>query len=113
MPVEWFLTLSVVMFVGGLFGVLTQKNAMRILISVEIMLNAANLAFMAFNGVFYNADFPNSFSASDFEGWVFVFIIIGVAAAEAAIGLAIFLSVYRNFGEIQITNIFTLKEQEV
>lgn len=103
-PVEYFLALSAFMFCAGLFGVLTQRNAVRILISVEIMLNATNISIMAFNGLFG--------VASDQEGWVFVFIIIGIAAAEAAIGLAIFLSVYRNFGEITVSNIFSLREEE-
>ncbi len=104
-PVEYFLVLSSVMFTAGLFGVLTQRNAVRILISVEIMLNAGNIAIAAFNGLFGTDAYQ--------EGWVFMFIIIGVAAAEAAIGLAIFLSIYRNFGEITVTNIFSLREQEV
>ena len=98
--------LSGFLFAGGLFGVLTQKNAMRILISVEIMLNSANLAMVAFNGMF-------GLGIGNLDGWIFALIVIGVAAAEAAIGLAIFLSVYRNFGEITVSNIFTLKEQEV
>jgi NADH:ubiquinone oxidoreductase subunit K len=100
------LGLSGFLFAGGLFGVLTQKNAMRILISVEIMLNSANLAMVAFNGMF-------GLGIGNLDGWIFALIVIGVAAAEAAIGLAIFLSVYRNFGEITVSNIFTLKEQEV
>ena len=104
-PVEYYLVLSAVMFTSGLFGVLTQRNAVRILISVEIMINAANIAIVAFNGLFG--------TDSGQEGWVFIFIIIGVAAAEAAIGLSIFLSIYRNFGEITVTHIFSLREQEV
>lgn len=102
-PAEWYLALSAFLFSGGLFGVLTQKNAMRILISVEIMLNSANLAMIAFNGLF---------GLVNFDGWIFTLIVIGVAAAEAAIGLAIFLSVYRNFGEITVSNIFGLRERE-
>jgi len=105
-PPEWYLALSGLLFAGGLFGVLTQKNAMRILISVEIMLNSANLAMIAFNGMF-------GLGLADMDGWIFTFIVIGVAAAEAAIGLAIFLSVYRNFGEITVSNIFGLREKEV
>ncbi len=104
-PVEYYLVLSAVMFTAGLFGVLVQRNAVRILLSVEIMLNAGNIAIVAFNGMFG--------TDTQQEGWVFIFIIIGVAAAEAAIGLAIFLSIYRNFGEITVSNIFSLREQEV
>ncbi|MHA2501612.1 MAG: NADH-quinone oxidoreductase subunit NuoK [Candidatus Kariarchaeaceae archaeon] len=102
-PPEWYLALSGFLFAGGLFGVLTQNNAMRILISVEVMLNSANLAFVGLNGMF---------GLTNFDGWIFAFIVIGVAAAEAAVGLAIFLSVYRNFGEITVSNIFALREQE-
>jgi NADH:ubiquinone oxidoreductase subunit K len=113
-PGEWFLALSGIMFAAGVFGVLTQRNAMRILISVEIMLNSANLALVAFNGLNGFVDtIGNTAAVSVFDGWVFAFVVIGVAAAEAAIGLAIFLSVYRNFGEITVTNIFGLREQEV
>lgn len=102
-PIEFFLVLSVIMFTAGLFGVLTQKNAVRILISVEIMLNAANVSFVAFNGIF--GIYENT-------GLIMAFIVIGVAAAEAAVGLAIFLSIYRNFGEVTVSNIFSLKELE-
>ncbi len=103
-PVEYYLILSAIMFTSGLFGVLTQRNAVRILISVEIMINAANISIVAFNGIF------GTDSAQ--QGWVFMFMIIGVAAAEAAIGLAIFLSIYRNWGEITVTNIFSLAEEQ-
>jgi len=105
-PPEWYLALSGFLFAGGVFGVLTQRNAMRILISVEIMLNSANLAIIAFNGMF-------GLHNLGLDGWIFAFVIIAVAAAEAAVGLAIFLSVYRNFGEITVTNIFSLREKEV
>lgn len=100
-PLEYFLGLSAIMFASGLYGVLTQRNAVRILISVEIMLNAANLNIIAFNGVF---------GLTEYEGWSFILIIIAVAAVEAAVGLAIFLSVFRNYGEIDVGNIISLKE---
>ncbi len=103
-PVEYYLVLSAIMFTSGLFGVLTQRNAVRILISVEIMINAANVSIVAFNGIFGTDDAQ--------QGWVFMFMIIGVAAAEAAIGLARFLSIYRNWGEITVTNIFSLAEEQ-
>ncbi|MCY3410853.1 MAG: NADH-quinone oxidoreductase subunit NuoK [Candidatus Heimdallarchaeota archaeon] len=101
-PVEYFMTLSILMFSGGLFGVLTQKNAVRILVSVEILLNSANVALAAFNGA----------HGIGVEGWTFMLVIIAIAAAEAAIGMAIFLSVYRNYSEIVVPNIFSLGETE-
>lgn len=100
---EYFLILSAIMFAAGLFGVLTQKNAVRILISVEIMLNAANISLVAFNGVF---------GLTEYEGWSFALIIIGIAAAEAAIGLAIFLSVFRNYDQVIVGNLFSLGETQ-
>ena len=100
---EYFLGLSAIMFSAGLFGVLTQKNAVRILISVEIMLNAANVSLVAFNGVF---------GLTEYEGWFFALIVIGIAAAEAAIGLAIFLSVFRNFNDVIVTDLFSLGESQ-
>ena len=105
---EYYFILSGLMFAGGLFGVLTQRNAIRILISVEIMLNAANIAAVAFNGFYYK----NSSGGWLTDGWTFVLVVIAIAAAEAAIGLAIFLSVYRNYGEITVSNIFTLQETQ-
>ena len=103
LPLYYFLGLSAAMFAGGLFGVLTQKNAVRILVSVEIMLNSANIAVASFNGVF---------GYTMVEGWTFVLVIIAIAAAEAAIGMAIFLAVFRNHKEIVISDIFALGETE-
>ena len=100
-PLSYYLGFSAIMFASGLYGVLTQRNAVRILISVEIMLNAANVSMVGFNGVF---------GLTEYEGWAFVLLIIAVAAVEAAVGLAIFLSVFRNFGEIDVSNIISLKE---
>ena len=106
-PVEYFLYLSAVMFAAGLFGVLTQKNAVRILVSVEIMLNAANISMAAFNAAFGFGD-----NLDVFGGWSFVIVIIAIAAAEAAIGMAIFLSVFRNYNEVVVTNLFSLGESQ-
>ena len=102
-PLEYYLGLSAIMFAAGLFGVLTQKNAVRILISVEIMLNSANVSLVAFNGVF---------GLTEYEGWSFALVIIGIAAAEAAIGLAIFLSVFRNYDEVIVSDLFSLGESQ-
>jgi NADH-quinone oxidoreductase subunit K len=84
-PLEYYLILSAVIFAIGVMGVLTSRNLIVIFMSIEIMLNAANLAFIAF-----------SRSLADVSGHIFVFIVFAVAAAEAAVGLAIMLAVFRN-----------------
>ncbi|MFH1893367.1 MAG: NADH-quinone oxidoreductase subunit NuoK [Candidatus Zixiibacteriota bacterium] len=90
-PLEYYLLLSAVIFIIGIAGVLTSRNLIVIFMSVEIMLNAGNLALIAF-----------SRSLADVSGHVFVFIVFAVAAAEAAVGLAIILAVYRNRESVNI-----------
>jgi NADH:ubiquinone oxidoreductase subunit K len=99
--IEYFVILSTLIFSIGLFGIFTQTNAIRILICVELMINGAIINFVAFNSLF---------GTVSYEGWTFALVIIAIAAAEAAIGLAIFISVYRSFGEITLGNIFSLRE---
>ena len=82
--IEFFLMLSAVLFSIGLFGVLTKTNGILVLMCIELMLNAANINFIAFSS-FYG----------DVMGQVFVIMIIAVAAAEVAVGLAILLNVYK------------------
>jgi len=90
-PLEYYLLLSALIFIIGIVGVLTSRNLIVIFMSVEIMLNAGNLALIAF-----------SRSLADVSGHVFVFIVFAVAAAEAAVGLAIILAVYRNRESVNI-----------
>jgi len=90
-PLEYYLLLSALVFVIGVAGVLTSRNLIVIFMSVEIMLNAGNLALIAF-----------SRSLADVSGHVFVFIVFAVAAAEAAVGLAIILAVFRNRESVNI-----------
>ncbi|MBU1320091.1 MAG: NADH-quinone oxidoreductase subunit NuoK [candidate division Zixibacteria bacterium] len=90
-PLEYYLLLSAVIFIIGIAGVLTSRNLIVIFMSVEIMLNAGNLALIAF-----------SRSLADVSGHVFVFIVFAVAAAEAAVGLAVILAVYRNRESVNI-----------
>lgn len=97
----WFIVFSTALFVTGLLGVITQTNGIRILISVEFMLNSANINFIAFNSYL---------GLVDFSGWSMALFVIAIAAAEAAIGLAIFISVYRSFGDITLGSIFSLGE---
>ena len=84
-PLEWYLTLSAAVFTIGMFGFLTRKNIIIMFMSVELMLNGVNISFISF-----------SHYMQDLRGHIFVFMIVTVAAAEAAIGLAIILALFRN-----------------
>jgi NADH-quinone oxidoreductase subunit K len=83
-PLSWPLLLSAVVFVIGLVGVLVRRNALVIFMSIELMLNAGNLAFVAF-----------ARQMNSLDGQVFVFFVMTVAAAEVAIGLAIIVNLFR------------------
>ena len=87
-----YLLLSGAVFSIGVFGVLTRRNALIFLMSVELMLNAANINFVAF-----------SLQYGNMTGQVFAMFIIALAAAEVALGIGIILVVHRNFGEIDVT----------
>ncbi len=84
-PLNWYLMLSAVVFMIGVFGFLTRKNIIIMFMSVELMLNGVNISLVAF-----------SHYLQDMRGQVLVFFIITVAAAEAAIGLAIIIALFRN-----------------
>lgn len=84
-PLFYYVTLSAVLFVIGVVGVLIRKNIIIILLSIELMLNATNINFVAF-----------SHYLQDITGQVFVFFVMTVAAAEAAVGLAIIIALYRH-----------------
>ena len=93
-----YLFLSAVLFLIGVMGVLTRRNALIIFMSIELMLNAVNLAFVAF------ARFLHSM-----EGQIFVFFVMTVAAAEVAVGLAIIISVYRRRETVNVDEINLMK----
>ena len=82
--IDWYIALSVILFTIGTLGVLLRRNAIIIFMSVEMMLNAANLAFVAF-----------SRHLGDLDGQVLVFFVITVAAAEVAVGLALIVTIFR------------------
>jgi NADH-quinone oxidoreductase subunit K len=88
---------SAVLFVIGVVGVLTRRNAILIFMCVELMLNAVNLTFVAFSRV------------HGVEGQVFVIFVMTVAAAEAAVGLAIIISIFRHYESVDLRNINLLK----
>lgn len=100
MPVESFLTeiglvhyliLSAILFISGMAGVLLRRNAIVILMSVELMLNGVNLSFVSFGHYLGRTD-----------GQIMVFFIMTIAAAEAAVGLALIVSIFKRFKEINI-----------
>lgn len=90
----YYLLLSAILFSIGTFGVLIRSNSIVILMCIELMLNAANLSLIALS---------NAFGTND--GHIYVFFVMTVAAAEAAVGLAIIISVYRNFYSVQASEV--------
>jgi NADH-quinone oxidoreductase subunit K len=97
-PLHWFLIVAVALFAVGSAGVLARRNALTVLMSVEIMLNAVNLAFLAFAREWGNM-----------HGHVVTFFVIAVAAAEAAVGLAIIIAVFRHAESVDIRNFRLLR----
>ena len=97
---EQYLILSAALFATGVFGVLARRNAVGVLIGVELILNSANINFMAF---------WRFISPHTMEGQAFIVIIITAAAAEAAVGLALIMAIYRQFGTVDVDEIHTLK----
>jgi len=97
-PVTYYITLSAVLFTIGALGVLVRRNPLIIFMSVELMLNAANLAFVAFAN-----------AHGDLRGQVFVFFVIAVAAAEVAVGLALIVAIYRSRRSIDVDEMSSLK----
>ena len=97
-PVSYYVVLSAILFVIGVSGVLLRRNALIIFMSVELMLNAANLAFVAFGSVLQS-----------FSGQIFVFFVIAVAAAEVAVGLALIVEIFKSKRSIDVDQISSLK----
>lgn len=100
-PLAACLLLSALIFAVGLAGVLTRRNAIIVLIGIELMLNAANLNFIAFWRYGPNPD--------ALTGVIFVIFSIAVAAAEAAVGLALVISIYRHYRTINLDRLDSLK----
>ncbi len=91
------LILSAILFVVGTFGVLVRRNAIIMFLCIELQLNAVNLTFVAFSRLM------------GIEGQVFVFFVMTVAAAEAAVGLAIIISIFRHYETVDVDNFNLLK----
>ena len=97
-PLSWYLALSAVLFTVGVAGVVIKRNAIAMFMCIELMLNAVNLTFVAFASYF-----------QDVTGQLFVFIVMTVAAAEAAVGLGIILAVFRNRESLDVDDASVLK----
>jgi NAD(P)H-quinone oxidoreductase subunit 4L len=95
-----FLTVAAALFCIGFYGLVTSRNAVRVLMSIELLLNAVNLNLIAFS---------NYLDPQNIRGQLFTVFVITVAAAEAAVGLAIVLAIYRNRDTIDMENFNLLK----
>jgi NADH-quinone oxidoreductase subunit K len=98
-PISWFLTLSAVLFALGVSGFIFRRNIITVFMSIELMLNAVNLTFITF-----------SYQLKQVNGHLFVFFVMVVAAAEAAVGLAIILTVFKNRSTLNIDDVDSMKD---
>jgi NADH:ubiquinone oxidoreductase subunit K len=99
-PLSYVLIVSTLMFFIGIYGFLTRRNLITMLMSIELILNSVNINFVAFNRYLY----PQAF-----HGHFFALIVIAIAAAEAAVGIAIIINIYRNFKSIDVENVDEMK----
>ncbi len=97
---ELYLLVGAVMFFAGVYGFITRRNLLAMLVSLELILNAVNINFVVFNRYLY----PEAL-----EGFFFTMFVIGVAAGETAVAIAIIINVYRNIKNIQSDSIDTMK----
>lgn len=97
-PVNYYIVLSAILFTIGVVGVLVRRNTLIIFMSIELMLNAANLALVAFSASFQS-----------FSGQIFVFFVIAVAAAEVAVGLALIVEIFKSKHSVDVDQMSSLK----
>ncbi len=97
-PLSWYLIVSAILFTVGVTGVLIRRNPLIIFMSIELMLNAVNLSFVALSSYLDSAD-----------GQIFVFIVLTVAAAEVVVGLAIIVSIFRTRRNIDVDDMNLLR----
>ncbi|MFN8241067.1 MAG: NADH-quinone oxidoreductase subunit NuoK [Bacteroidales bacterium] len=99
-PLHYFLILATIMFFVGVYGFLTRRNLITILMSVELILNSVNINLMAFNRYLY----PHKL-----DGMFFSMFVIAIAAAEAAVAIALIINVYRRFTTINVEDVHEMK----
>jgi NADH-quinone oxidoreductase subunit K len=110
-PLSWYLILSAILFSLGVFGFLLKRNIITIFMSIELMLNAVNLSFVTF-AKYWNLHpklLPSGAEVIPLSGHAFVFFVMVVAAAEAAVGLAIIISVFRTRETLNVDRVNLLK----
>ena len=100
-PMELYLGVSLIMFFAGIYGFLSRKSMLMILISVELMLNAADINFVVFNRYLY---------PGHLEGFYFALFTIAIAACETAVAIAIIINIYRNLTSVEVGNLDQMKE---
>ncbi|MDD4990599.1 MAG: NADH-quinone oxidoreductase subunit NuoK [Paludibacter sp.] len=100
-PMELYLGVSLIMFFAGVYGFLSRRSMLMILISIELMLNAADLNFVTFNRYL----FPGQL-----EGFYFALFTIAIAACETAVAIAIIINIYRNLSSVEVGNLDQMKE---
>ena len=103
-PITWYLVLSAILFTIGAAGFVIKRNIITIFMSIELMLNAVNLSFISFANM-WHAQGPNH----GLDGHIFVFFVMVVAAAEAAVGLAIIIAVFRTRQTLNVDRVNLLK----
>lgn len=99
-PLNAFLVISTLMFFIGIYGFLTRRNLITMLMSIELILNSVNINFVVFNKFLYS---------NQLHGHFFSLIVIAVAASEAAVAIAIIINIYRNFKSIDVDNLDQMK----
>jgi NADH:ubiquinone oxidoreductase subunit K len=99
-PIQYFLVLATIMFFAGVYGFLTRRNLITMLMSVELILNSVNINFLAFNRYLY----PHKM-----EGMFFSIFVIAVAASEAAVAISIIINIYRRFTTINVEDVNEMK----
>jgi len=106
-PTDHVIALSAILFTIGLVGVMTRRNLIVMLMSVELMLNAVNLAFVGFNRLWPQG--PSGSGEASLDGQIFVLTVIAVAAAEVAVGLGIVISMFRNRDSVNVEDVSLLR----
>ncbi len=104
LPMDHVIALSAILFTIGVLGVATRRNLIVMLMSIELMLNAANLAFVGFNRIWSQVE-----GVPAIDGQIFVLTVIAVAAAEVAVGLGILLAMFRNRDSVNVEEVDLLK----
>lgn len=110
MPIQYYITLAIVLFCIGIVGVLTRRNAIIVFMCIELMLNAVNVLLVAFSKMHHAVAIgSNANSMAGIEGQIFVFFIMVVAAAEVTVGLAIIVMLFRNTHSVDVNFLNRLK----